>query len=150
MKIDKIYLFFVFIIVLTITSWVTSCTHNANLDNIPTVCFDPDVLVVFKTNCSVNNCHIGNGETILLNDYTSIRQSVVPGKPYSSPIYKTIIATSGENKMPPDKPLTLENRTLIRVWIEQGASDLPCPGPKGQTGRLPDDGTGIQNGHLNY
>jgi hypothetical protein len=149
MKIDKIYLFFVFIIVLTITSWVTSCTHNANLDNIPTVCFDPDVLVVFKTNCSVNNCHIGNGETILLNDYTSIRQSVVPGKPYSSSIYKSIIATSGENRMPPDKPLTLENRTIIRLWIEQGAKSVPCPGPKSQASGLRNDETGTNKGYLN-
>jgi hypothetical protein len=29
--------------------------------------------------------------------------------------------------MPPKQPLSLENRTLIRVWIEQGAAETTCP-----------------------
>jgi hypothetical protein len=150
MKIDKIYLFSVFIIVLTIMSWVTSCTHNANIDNIPDVCFDRDVLIVFQTNCSTNTCHNGTGDSrLLLDNYTSISQAVVPGKPYSSSIYKSIIATSGENRMPPDKSLTLENRTIIRLWIEQGAKSVPCPGPKSQASWLRNDETGTNKGYLN-
>ncbi|MBG0857912.1 MAG: hypothetical protein IQL11_00305, partial [Bacteroidales bacterium] len=41
--------------------------------------------------------------------------------------------TSGENKMPPDQPLSLENRIIIRLWIEQGAMLTTCPDTTGQS-----------------
>jgi hypothetical protein len=36
--------------------------------------------------------------------------------------------------MPPDNPLSLENRTLIRLWIEQGALPTTCPDGNGTGG----------------
>jgi hypothetical protein len=36
--------------------------------------------------------------------------------------------------MPPDRPLSLENRTIIRVWIEQGSLLTICPDPGGTGG----------------
>ncbi len=133
MRINKTFLFFGAILILTAFSWILSCTHNPDLENIPEICFEKDVLPVFQNNCAISGCHNGTGESgLILNNYVSISHSVIPGKPNSSQAYKSIISTSGENRMPPAGPLTLENRTIIRVWIEQGARLTTCPDTSGQ------------------
>lgn len=127
MKIDKVYLFLALIFIFTTASWVTSCTHNANIDNLPLICFERDVLPIFQNNCAISGCHNGTGESgLILNSYVPISHAVEPGKPYSSRIYNSIIATSGENVMPPNQPLSKDNRTIIRLWIEQGALNQYC------------------------
>jgi hypothetical protein len=127
MKIQKACLFLILIIMIATLSWIYSCTHNANIDNIPEICFDRDVLPIFQNNCSISGCHDGNGESDLtFKSYLDISSSVVAGNPVASRAYNAIITTWGENKMPPDKPLVLENRTIIRVWIEQGARLTVC------------------------
>jgi hypothetical protein len=127
MKIDKIYFSLGLIFILIILSWISSCTHNADLTGIPEICFERDVLPIFQNNCAISRCHNGTGESSLaLNDYVSISHSVEPRKPYSSRSYKAIIATSGENMMPPGKLLSIDNRTTIRLWIEQGAGLTTC------------------------
>jgi hypothetical protein len=129
MKPDRIYLSLVLLIILTIVSWITSCTHDAKISDIPEVCFERAVKLIFTSNCAIAGCHDGTGESdLLLNDYTNISRSVVAGNPNSSRAYQAIIATMGENKMPPDQPLSLENRTIIRVWILQGARPTVCAG----------------------
>jgi hypothetical protein len=134
MKIDKIILLLGLIFILTILSWISSCTHNVDLENIPEICFERDVLPIFQNSCAISDCHAGQGESdLVLNNYVSISHAVKPGDPYSSEIYKTIIATTGENKMPPDQPLSLENRVFIRLWIEQGAGLTICPDTTGQS-----------------
>jgi len=132
MKINKIYLFLVSILMITTISWIISCTHTADISNLPEVCFEGDVLPVFKNSCAISGCHDGNGESdLVLNNYLDISHSVVPGDPLASKVYKSIIATTGENKMPPDRPLSLDNRIMIRLWIEQGAKLTVCPGTTG-------------------
>lgn len=128
MKTDKIVLFLITVFLVTSISWVISCTHKADISGIPEICFERDVLPIFLNNCANKNCHDGSGESeLLLNSYTDILRGVVPGYPYSSSIYKSIIKKTGENKMPPLQPLTLENRVKIRLWIEQGAVQSACP-----------------------
>ena len=139
MKIYKISIFLGLIYVFSAFFWITSCTHNAVLDNIPELCFDSDVLPIFKNSCAISGCHDGTGESRLdLNSYVSISNAVEPGKPYSSAVYKAIIATWGENKMPPDQPISLNNRIIIRLWIEGGALPTTCKDTTGQ-------GTGYVN-----
>ncbi|MFZ0281499.1 MAG: c-type cytochrome domain-containing protein [Bacteroidales bacterium] len=129
MKTDKTYLFLCLLLLFTITSWISSCSHKADLSGIPAVCFERDVFPIFLNSCAKPACHDGTGESeLVLTDFSSIRNGVVPGAPYSSPLYKSIISTTGENKMPPDQPISIDNRILIRVWIEQGAEQIPCPG----------------------
>jgi mono/diheme cytochrome c family protein len=128
MKIPKTLLLLGAILGLIIFSWISSCTHQAKTDNIPEICFERDVLPVFQNNCAISGCHDGTGESRLdLSSYVPISHAVEPGKPYSSKIYEAIITTAGENKMPPDQPLSLYNRMLIRLWIEQGANLTTCP-----------------------
>ena len=91
--------------------------------------------MIFYSNCvsfisgtTTIHCHDGQGEAQRrLDSYQNIYDAIeTPGDPYSSPVYKAIIAKRGENKMPPSGPLSLDNRTKIRLWIEQGASIIEC------------------------
>jgi mono/diheme cytochrome c family protein len=138
MKTGKTYLLFAGVLCITLFSWISSCTHEANIDKIPVICFESDVLPVFQTSCAISGCHDGNGESdLILTSYLPISHAVEPGKPYSSELYKAIITKTGEDKMPPDRPLSLENRTKIRLWIEQGANLTTCQdqtGPGGNGG----------------
>jgi hypothetical protein len=126
MKPDKITLLLASIVILTTVSWITSCTHNADISNLPEVCFKRDVQYIIGNNCAKSGCHNGSGEAMPLTDYKEISNQVVAGNPDASPIYQAIIATWGEKKMPPDQPLTQDNRTIIRTWIEQGALETKC------------------------
>jgi len=129
MKPDKIYLSLGLLIILTTVSWITSCTHKADITGIRKVCFTGEVLPIFLNNCAIPGCHSGFGgreSRLALNNYSDIRNSIVPGNPGASRSYQTIIDKMGENMMPPGQPLTLENRTLIRLWIEQGADSTVC------------------------
>jgi hypothetical protein len=129
MKPDKIYLSLALMITITTISWISSCTHDAKISDLPEICFDRDVLPIFQNNCAISRCHDGGGEShMALDNYSDIVRTVVPYNPGASRSYKAIIATWGENKMPPSQPLTQDNRTVIRVWIEQGAGSTTCPG----------------------
>jgi len=129
MRIDNIFLFLTLLTIFTALSWISSCTHKVNIDDLPEICFERDVLPIFLNSCAIAGCHDGTGEDdLILDSYENIFEEVKPGDPLDSKIYKVLITTSGEDKMPPDQPLSLENRTLIRFWIEQGARFTICPG----------------------
>jgi hypothetical protein len=49
-------------------------------------------------------------------------EGIISGKPDDSKIYNSITSVWG-NMMPPGRPLPQELRTLLRLWIEQGAVD---------------------------
>ena len=119
---------FLYMIILLIgLFWVSSCTHEADLTGLPLVCFDGEVLPIYTNNCSISGCHDGKGEAgPALNNYSNIVSTVVPGDPENSASYEAIITTRGENKMPPDQPISIDQRTTIRVWIEQGALQTTC------------------------
>ena len=132
MKADRVFLMLAVILLLTVISWIASCTHKSDISDIPEICFEGDVLPIFKNSCAISGCHDGQGESgLILNNYVDISHSLIPGDPYSSKSYRAIITTMGETKMPPDNPLSLENRILIRLWIEQGAQLTTCPGGSG-------------------
>jgi len=123
MKFDKICLLLSLTILITIFSWITSCTHVANIANIPEVCFTSDILPIFTSNCAISGCHDGGGREsrLSLSSYSEIIKGV------------TIISKWG-NMMPPNKPLSFDNRTKIRIWIEQGAKETVCTDTTGTGG----------------
>jgi hypothetical protein len=128
MKPDKLYFSLIFLMIFCTVSWIISCTHEADISGIREICFEGEVLPIFKNSCAISGCHDGSGESdLILDNYLDISHAVVPGNPNSSKVYKAITSTWGENKMPPDQPLTQDNRTLIRIWIEQGALLTICP-----------------------
>jgi hypothetical protein len=135
MKSVKTPFFLITLIILTIISWISSCTHDAKIADFPEICFDGDVLPIFTNSCAISGCHDGNGESrMILNSYTEISRGVVAGNPRASRLYTAIIAKMGENMMPPNQPLSLQNRTIIRLWIEQGAQPTTCPLTPGSGG----------------
>lgn len=117
--------------ILTIGSFTTSCTHESDmLATFPEVCFENDVLPVFKNSCGMAGCHDAGGESgYVLTSYDGIKGSVVAGNPDASPSYKSIILNHGEGMMPPGQTLSQANRTTIRLWIYQGANNTTCAVP---------------------
>ena len=135
MKIIKIQHPALLVLAMAVAAWSLTCTHSADISDLPEVCFERDVLPVFQNSCAIAGCHDGGGESdLILNNYLDISHAVSPGRPFDSEVYKAITATWGENKMPPDQPLSLDNRTIIRVWIEQGALLTICPDMSGNGG----------------
>jgi hypothetical protein len=128
MKPDKTCLFLALLIIISTASWITSCTHKADLTGLPDVCFERDILPIFINNCAITGCHDGKGRESgrALNNFNDIVSTVVPGNPGSSRSYQAIISKWGENKMPPSQPVSLDNRVMIRIWIEQGARQTVC------------------------
>ena len=62
----------------------------------------------------------------MANDYASILKIVEPGNPEKSMLYHVITNVNGEVFMPPDKPLSFQQRTLLHLWIKQGALNNNC------------------------
>lgn len=147
MKPLKTYLSLTLLIILATISWIISCTHDAKLTDLPEVCFERDVMPIFANNCAISGCHDGQGrEGRALNTYDNISRSVVPGKPNSSSVYTVLTDSWGMNLMPPNQPLSLENRIIVRVWIEQGAKLTTCTLPIAKGKKVE---TGINNSMSN-
>lgn len=129
MRVDRILSGLSSLLILTTFLWISSCQHEPSIpDNLADICFEREVLPIFLNSCSMTGCHDGNDESdLVLNNYLNISHAVEPGNPSQSIIYQAITARTGENRMPPDQPLSEENRTIIRLWIEQGAKLTVCP-----------------------
>lgn len=129
MKTYKIKSFLVLFVFMILPVMFSLCKHELLIPvDIQEICFEREVLPIFRNSCGIAGCHSENGESnYILTDYYGISHSVVPGKPYESPVYKAIITRTGERRMPPDRPLALETRMIIRLWIEQGAKLTSCP-----------------------
>jgi hypothetical protein len=110
--------------ILLVMSVIFSCKHDSMITQVPEINFEKQVLPIFQLHCAIPGCHDGvSGDRRLnLSDYSNIVKDVVPGKPYSSRIYTALIDVYG-NIMPPQGPLQEKDRTLIKLWIEQGAKD---------------------------
>jgi len=104
-----------------------SCYHESLLiDDMDTVCFYGQVMPVLQTSCGIAGCHDGSQEGFLAASYNTVMQSVVPGDPRGSKLYKVITDINSDDMMPPDVPLSKEVRATIQVWIAQGAMETEC------------------------
>ncbi len=101
--------------------------RRLNFLQLNTVCFEKDILPVFRNNCGVIGCHdlqSASGSYIFV-DYNTIIRNVVPFKPEKSIVYKSIYG-KGVSSMPPGQELTENEKLLITVWIGQGAGNTVC------------------------
>jgi len=100
-----------------------SCTHSPDLTNVRTVTFNNEVLPIFQTNCAY--CHNATKQPggYDLSNYTSIMKGIKAGKANSSNIYNVITSTISTMPPSPHKALNQDQRSLIYVWIEQGAKN---------------------------
>ena len=122
----------VLFVIITILIWsgFISCKHKAqNISNLRTVCFQTEILPIFQSNCAISGCH-NNSESnheLNLNDYNGIIKNISPGNPGKSELYNSITSKWVELMPPPPySPLSEIQRSLIYVWILQGANNTIC------------------------
>ena len=143
MKLKNLNLYFtisLLFIIFSLSAIFTGCTHDPVFtDNIDTICFESQILPVIKNSCGISGCHDGSLEGFIASDYNTIMSLVSPGDVKGSRLYQVITDIWGENMMPPDKPLTVEQRTAIHLWIAQGAKNTSC-------NQIPPDTTGNNGG----
>jgi hypothetical protein len=120
-------IFFLPVFSVLILTVMPSCHHESLvIDDLDTVCFYGQVMPVLQTSCGITGCHDGSKEGFLATGYQSVMRSVVPGDPRGSKLYQVITDIYGEAMMPPDRPLTKDQRSVIQVWIAQGALETTC------------------------
>jgi uncharacterized membrane protein len=120
----------VFILLLSTTIF-SACTHSTEgIENTKEVCFDTQVLPILQTNCAMSGCHDGGdgeGGDIVFTDYSAVMKNITPKDPKASKIYYAMTDTWGTLMPPsPRSPLSIEQRTLIFLWIQQGAKETKC------------------------
>jgi len=96
------------------------------IDKQKTVCFETEIFPMLKNSCGM--CHGAgqeNQDAFSVVDYNSIMKSVKAGDAKKSKLYKALGAVNG-NLMPPDRPLSIDQRMLIEIWIQQGAQNTTC------------------------
>lgn len=106
---------------------VNSCKHSGvPADQMPQICFTEQVLPIFQNSCGTSGCHDGKGgeSRLVLTDYTGIMRSITAGSASKSKAYQAMISTF--QIMPPNGALSTNKRTIIRLWIEQGALETTC------------------------
>jgi hypothetical protein len=108
---------------------ISSCRHNDDITGIPEICFVGEILPIFQSNCTMSGCHSSSGgEGLDLTTYDGIMQGVSAGNAMQSRVYTALISVwAAEGMMPPDRPMSIQNRSKIKVWIEQGAKNTTCP-----------------------
>lgn len=104
-----------------------SCTHEGiPAEQMEEICFTQQVLPVFQNSCATSGCHDASTaeDGYIFTDYSNIMKAIEPGNASKSKAYQAI--TSHFKIMPPDNPLPVEKRVLVRLWIEQGARETTC------------------------
>lgn len=94
------------------------------------VYFVNDVLPIIQSNCAMSGCHGGGTaqDGVDLSSYSGIMQQVNAGNAFNSDLYEVITDSDPGDVMPPppNAPLTAEQITAIRDWIDQGALNDEC------------------------
>lgn len=128
-KIVRILILALFPAVLITVSLFFSCRHETDgLDELPKICFQTQVLPIFQSSCGISGCHDESTAEAgyVLRDYAGIMKGVNAGNPDKSEVYSVLINLWSDEMMPPNQPLSIENRSIIRLWIEQGAKNNSC------------------------
>ncbi len=116
---------FVAIILLPTLFLLNSCKHDGiPADQMKSIYY-ADVEQIFNT-CA--ECHKANGvdSNYDFTTYTNIINTggIVKSNAAKSKAYQSMISTI--QIMPPNNPLTTTQRTLVWLWIEQGAKEKPA------------------------
>ena len=92
-----------------------------------TIYFQNSVLPVVINSCAKSDCHDAGSHKhgLTLDNYSSIYNLVSPKDPVSSTLY-TVLFSYGDQRMPPDAHLSVNQEGLIYYWILQGALDNKC------------------------
>jgi hypothetical protein len=119
-----------------------SCHHDADLTIEPprpappgtefkcshdTIYFQNSVYPVILSGCAKSGCHdqATQKADVVLENYTDIYRLIVPFNPQSSKLYIMLFSNS-DGRMPPDAPLTMDQKSIIYWWIKQGGYNNRC------------------------
>jgi hypothetical protein len=96
------------------------CSHD-------TIYFQNSVFPVILSGCAKSGCHDQSTQKgdQLLDNYTDIYRLIVPFDPQSSKLY-WILFSNSEGRMPPDSPLSMDQKSIIYWWIKQGGYNNRC------------------------
>lgn len=101
-----------------------------NTCNPDTVYFASQLFPLIQSSCAMSKCHdaITRADGIVLTDYTNIMKIVKAGDPANSKLYKSLIDSDPEDRMPmaPVPPFTQTQIALVYKWIQQGAKNNAC------------------------
>ncbi|SMO43818.1 hypothetical protein [Solitalea koreensis] len=105
----------------------TSCKHDPDLSNTPTISYSNDVQPILIANCTQSGCH-GNvyNEGFKLLSYNDVLRHIKPGSATGSQLNKVITAYGNiETQMPPppNRHLNDQEVSTIYLWILQGAKN---------------------------
>lgn len=113
------------------TDGTDSTDTSGNTCDPDSIYFAKDVLPILATSCALSGCHDAQSHEhgVALIDYsrTISTGQVRAYNPSNSKLYRSLLE-NGEDKMPPPPrtPLTSEQISIIKKWIEQGAQNLTC------------------------
>lgn len=90
------------------------------------ICFETDILPLFKSNCAKSGCHdaASKSDGYQLDSYATITaKNFKAGNAADTKIYKVLNETDPGKIMPqpPNAPLTADQKALIAKWINEGA-----------------------------
>lgn len=93
--------------------------------------FENDVLPLLISSCAYSGCHDTRTaeDGVILNNYENTMRTggVKAYNPGKSELYE-VLFENGDDRMPPppDNPLSITEKDIIRDWIGQGAEDFYC------------------------
>ena len=91
-----------------------SCKKDPEITGLPEIYYQTDIKPIINSQCTM--CHSE------YSTYNGLMSIVTKGKPEKSELYNVITNPWALIRMPRDKePLTKDQRTLIHLWILQGA-----------------------------
>lgn len=96
------------------------------------VYFTQQVLPMLQSNCAMSGCHdaASHEDGVILDSYANVRNTggIKLNSPTSSELYKVLIDTDPDDRMPPaPRPaLSADQKALVLKWIQQGAQNLTC------------------------
>jgi hypothetical protein len=120
------FLIAVFWLITTVaSSGLTSGCTNEYIEDVSGICFESEVLPIFQSNCTQSGCHnaTDRAEGYNLTNYAGIMRGVDPGNFKNSKVYTSLISLTDPMPRKPYNPLTVEQVSLIALWIEQGAQN---------------------------
>lgn len=103
------------------------CKHDPVLPE-HEVSFSQEIMPIIQMGCSHAGCHGDSLNTMPpMTNYAEVMEfgEIKAGDPNDSKLYKRIIETDDDERMPkpPYSPLSEKNIKLIYIWIAQGAKD---------------------------
>src|ERR1700723_1829286 len=115
------------VLIAILVAALSPCVHSLGDEIHPTL--ERDVLPLLKVRCL--KCHSplkSKGKLNLSSPRSLVRGGssgpvIVPGDPGESALWDLV--SNDEMPPKPEEPLSADEKTLLRRWIEQGARNLP-------------------------